>query len=115
MKYRPLIVTAAMLALSSIAFAHTRLKTSLPADNAVLRAAPAEIALHFSAPIRLTALTLKKTGEAERKLGPLPKGASADFSVPVTSLTSGKYTVSWRAVGGDNHVMSGDLHFTVAQ
>jgi methionine-rich copper-binding protein CopC len=115
MNYRPLIAAAAMLALSSIAFAHTHLKTSLPADNAVLSAAPSEIALHFSAPTRLTALTLKKEGDAERKLGPLPKEAAADFSVPVTSLTSGKYTVSWRAVGADNHVMSGDVHFTVGQ
>lgn len=113
MKFRLLTAAAAMLALSSIALAHTHLKTSTPADNAVLSAAPAEIMLQFSAPTRLTALTLKKDGESERKLGPLPKDAAADFRVPVTSLTPGKYTVSWRAMGADNHVMSGDLHFTV--
>ena len=114
MKYRFLTAAAAMLALSSIAFAHTHLKASMPAENAVLTAAPSEIMLHFSAPTRLTVLTIKKEGEsAERKLGPLPKEAAADFGVPMTSLTPGKYTVNWRAVGDDNHVMSGALHFTV--
>lgn len=113
MKFRFLIAAAAMLALSGIAFAHTRLKTSIPAENAVLSAAPSEIVLKFSAPTRLTALVIKKDGESERKLGPLPKEAAADFRVPVTSLTPGKYTVSWRAMSADNHVMSGDLHFAV--
>jgi copper resistance protein C len=115
MKYRFLAVAAAMVALSSIAFAHTHLKTSMPADKEVLAAAPSKIMLHFSAPTRLTALTIKKDGDsAERKLGPLPKEAFAEFTVPLTPPPApGKYTVTWRAMGSDNHVMSGDLHFTV--
>lgn len=113
MKYR-LTAATALLALSTFAAAHTHLKMSMPAENAVLTAPPSQIMLHFSVPTRLTAVTIQKEGESQlRNLGPLPKEPSAELSVPVTSLTPGKYTVSWRAVGGDNHVMSGALHFTI--
>jgi methionine-rich copper-binding protein CopC len=115
MKYR-LTVAAALFTLSTLAFAHTHLKTSMPADNAVLTAPPSQIMLHFSEPTRLTAVTIQKEGESQqRTLGPLPKEPSADLGVPVASLTPGKYTVNWRAVGDDNHVMSGALHFTVGK
>lgn len=115
MKTRVLIAAAATFALSGIAHAHTHLKSSMPADKAVLAKPPSEIMLHFSEPTRLTALSIGRHGEKEQKdLSPLPKEASADFSVPAGSLTPGKYTVKWRALGADNHVMSGALQFTVS-
>lgn len=115
MKIRNLIAAAALFALSSVAGAHTHLKMSMPADNAVLASPPKQIMLHFSEATRLTAVSLRKDGEGEQKeLKPLPKEPAADLSIPVAALAPGKYTVNWRAMGKDNHVMSGALHFTVS-
>lgn len=112
---RLLGIVAAVLAFASgVAHAHTHLESSMPADKAVLEAAPAEIMLHFSEATRLTALTIQKDGEKEKTaISVLPKTASVALKVPLEPLSPGKYTVNWRALGGDNHVMSGDLHFTI--
>lgn len=115
MKTRILIAAAALLTLNGVANAHTHLKMSMPADNAVLASPPKQIMLHFSEATRLTALSIQKDGEEEQKdLKPLPKEPSADLSIPVSTLAPGKYTVNWRALGKDNHVMSGEFHFTVS-
>ena len=33
--------------------------------------------------------------------------------LPVPALASGYYTVAWRAVGADTHVVSGEINFAV--
>ena len=108
-----LLSAVAMLFCFGAAQAHTHLQSSMPADQAVLASAPAEIMLHFSEASRLTSLSIQKEGGQEQKIAALPKTASAAVKVPLTPLSPGKYTVNWRAVGGDNHVMSGKLQFTV--
>jgi copper resistance protein C len=113
-----LVSTAAafVLLFCGTAQAHTHLEGSTPADQATLASPPAEIELHFSEVTRLTALTIQKEGEKEPKsVDSLPKTASAHVKVPLAPLAPGKYSVNWRAVGGDNHVMSGKLSFTVAK
>ena len=97
---------------SGIAHAHTHLEKSTPADNAVLSQAPAKITLEFSEAARLTALRLKKDADnSGTKLEPLPKTSAATVSMPLAPLAPGKYTVEWRVVGDDSHIMSGKLHF----
>ena len=61
---------------------------------------------------RATALTLQQ-GAATTKNLTLPAKAAKDLSVPVSGLTAGDYTVNWRVVGEDGHVMSGKFSFTV--
>lgn len=103
-----------VLAWTGMAQAHTHLEMAMPADKSVLAAPPANLMLHFSEATRLTALSLQKEGEKETKsVGPLPKEAAKAITVPLEPLSPGKYTVNWRVVGNDNHVMSGALHFTV--
>lgn len=111
------LVTALMcgLALAGVAQAHTHLESSMPADKAVLDKSPKELTLQFSEPTKLTAVTLQKQGEGEaHKLASLPKEPTVAASIPLQTLSQGEYTVEWRAVGGDNHVMKGTLHFTIA-
>lgn len=104
----------AAVAFTGIAQAHTHLEMAMPADNAVLADPPANLMLHFSAATRLTALSLQKEGDKEAKpVASLPKEASKAITVPLEPLSAGKYTVNWRVVGNDNHVMSGALTFTV--
>jgi methionine-rich copper-binding protein CopC len=114
MKRMTFLMTAALLTFTIGARAHTHLEASMPAENAVLDAAPADIMLHFSEPTRLTALSIQKDGGDEQQaISVLSKEKSAAFTVPLPALAAGRYAVNWRAVGDDNHVMSGVLHFTV--
>jgi len=108
------LVGVALVALAATAQAHTHLKSAVPAEGSTVTASPEHIALVFSESARVTALTLQKDGEQEQKLAPLPTEASAQITVPIPKLAPGKYQVSWRVVSGDNHIMSGKLHFTVA-
>lgn len=109
-----LMTIGLLVAFGQLAYAHTELAGSAPADRATLEAAPEQLMLHFSAPVRLTALGVQRAGGAKQDLGPLPTAASKDFAVPApTALAEGAYTVTWRAMSEDTHVMTGEFAFTV--
>ena len=101
----------------SVAQAHTHLQKSSPADGATLSTAPTEVVFQFSEPTRLTAATVQKEGE---KLPPaalkaIEKQPAVSVSVPLgVALSAGKYLVTWRALGPDNHVMAGKFRFSIA-
>ena len=106
---------AALAALAGqLAYGHAELSASMPADKAVIAAALKEVMLHFTEPVRVTALSLQKQGESSKQsLGPLPAGTSKDFTVAAPTLSDGQYTVSWRALSDDAHVMTGEFTFGV--
>ena len=108
------LAAATAVALASVAQAHTHLKQATPAEGSTVTGSPEHIMLTFSEAARLTALTIQKDGGEEQKLAPLPTAASDHVMVPAPKLAPGKYTVNYRVVSADNHVMSGKLHFTVA-
>jgi methionine-rich copper-binding protein CopC len=106
-------VVALFAVAGQVAHAHTELSASMPADQAALDAAPKELMLHFSEPVRLTALSVQKQGESKQSLGPLPAEASPHFTVAAPALSEGQFMVSWRALSEDTHVMTGEFVFTV--
>jgi putative copper export protein/methionine-rich copper-binding protein CopC len=107
-----------LLATSPVALAaHTELRWSRPADGDTLLSAPTEIRLRFSSPVEAlyTGLTL---------LGPdgtpiaLPQLSAADgqreFAVELPErMPAGSYTVQWRTVAADGHVIEGSFGFSV--
>ena len=100
------------LLLSAAAFAHTRLSKSTPADGDHL-ASPSELVLEFSEPVHVTAVAVESDGR-EQALGEIPEGPAESFAIPVTAqLAPGEYSVTWRAVSADTHIVSGDFIFTV--
>ena len=105
------IVGALLLAFAS--YAHTALKTSSPeADTTV--AAPRAITLTFAGDVRLTSVALSDAGGREKHLDAVPTAVASKFELAIhEGLTPGKYTVVWRAVGGDTHIISGEFAFTV--
>jgi methionine-rich copper-binding protein CopC len=113
MKKSTWLAAAALALTTAVVQAHTHLKSSVPAEGSTVNAAPANIVLNFSAAARVTALTIQKEGAAEQKLAPLPTTASTEITVPSPDLEPGKYVVSYRVMGSDNHVMSGKVQFTV--
>jgi copper transport protein len=101
-------------AAATVALAHTHLQQAQPADGSVLAAAPKQIVLTFSEATRLTALVINKEGaQSAQQLAPLPEAPATRISVAAPALAPGRYSVDWRAVGTDRHVMSGKLSFTV--
>jgi methionine-rich copper-binding protein CopC len=112
MKTSSILVAVAALALTAVAQAHTHLKEATPADKSVVNAAPTSLALKFSEAAKVTALTLHKDGGADEKLTASPNTASADFTAALPKLAPGKYSVDWRVVSDDGHIMNGKLSFT---
>ncbi len=109
-----MLVLLGIVGLSALqAQAHTYLSESIPADEAVVNIAPGEIVLGFSEVVRLTAVSIRSGDGAEQPLEPLPGKTGERFVVSVTDLSPGDYVVSWRAVGADTHVVSGEFRFTL--
>ena len=96
------------------ASAHAHLLNSSPADKSVITTPPSDLVLNFSEAARLTALSIQKGSESRQKVKPLPTTAAQQISVPLPPLTPGTYSVNWRVVSDDGHMMSGALHFTLA-
>lgn len=109
------LLSGPVLAMFAVtASAHTHLQQSNPADNSVITASPTHLVLSFSEAARLTALSIQKDNEPERKLQPPSTAAAQQISVPLPPLAPGAYSVSWHVLSDDGHVMSGTLHFTLA-
>ena len=108
-----LLAASALLA-GTLAQAHAHLHTAVPADGSVISAPPAAVVLSFSEPARLTALWIQKDGGPKQKVGSLPSEPARQISVAMPHLAPGTYVVSWRVVGGDSHVVPGQIRFTLS-
>ena len=110
---RSTYAAAAMLLLTSLAYAHSQLTSSTPADKASLTSAPKEVVLHFSEPVRVTAISVTPSGGERQNLSGIPAEFMKDFTVAAPGLGDGKYDVSWRALAPDSHIMTGTFTFSV--
>jgi methionine-rich copper-binding protein CopC len=114
MKILSLVSGLALATLAVTASAHAHLQKASPADGSVVTTSPSRIVLNFSEAAHLTAATIQKGVESRQSLKPLPAAAARQISVPLPQLTPGSYSVTWRVVSEDGHVMSGTLRFTLA-
>lgn len=112
---RALIVSIGLAYLGSLAtaIAHTQLRDSVPSDGAVITSAPARIALNFSLPSRLGALSIQRDSEEPRRLGPNPSTSAEHLTIALPALQPGTYLLRWRAQGSDGHISRGQIRFTV--
>jgi len=108
-----LAMLAGTLALP-VANAHTPLADSVPANGAEVPPPVTELVLEFRDDVRLTAVTLADSGGAKKTLAAIPTTVAPKFNIAVRDeLAPGDYVVTWRAVGGDTHIVSGELRFKV--
>jgi methionine-rich copper-binding protein CopC len=98
---------------------HLKLLKSEPAANATLAAPPTTVKLWFSQrpELAVTRVTIKGATGAERVLAPLARGEAGD--APITgevgiALPPGAYTIAWRTMAKDGHVLSGTVPFRIA-
>lgn len=114
----------ATLALSSATEApsaerHFELRRSAPAADTVLPSSPDRIQLWFSQEPNPTGARI---GLADAAGEAIEIGAAALVPDTATSLraelleplTAGSYTISWRAMAADGHVVTGEIPFSVA-
>jgi methionine-rich copper-binding protein CopC len=108
-----LVAVALGLALAAAVNAHTPLKASAPAADAAVPA-PKALELTFDGDVRLTSVQLADASGAGKHLDAVPTAIARTFSLSVHEpLAPGAYKVTWRAVGGDTHIISGEFGFTV--
>ena len=96
---------------------HLHLVKSTPAANASVSSAPDSIRLWFSQAPELKLTTVKVTGPGTDAiaLAPLAKGDSALVIAAVKgTMAAGSYTVAWRTMSKDGHVVRGTFAFKVA-
>ncbi|MFZ1388413.1 MAG: copper resistance CopC family protein [Thiolinea sp.] len=108
------ILAASLLIASSSVFAHTSLKSSVPANNAMLDKAPTELSLTFGAKVKLVGLSVVDSKGTKVALDfKAPKEMQSSFTQKLPVLKPEMYTVDWVMMGQDTHKMSGKFGFMV--
>ena len=119
---RPAPVVLGLAAFLGAVFAHTELKESDPAEDAVLTGSPTAITLTYTTDVRLALSTVSVRPSALAdapavSAGPLGYLADDRRDVLVLllgePLARGGYTVAWTTAGPDGHKLSGDFGFRV--
>lgn len=88
--------------------------TTVPADGAMLSAAPTAFSVTFPHAMTLKTLTLSAQGRPAIQVAvPANAGAAATVSAPLPTLSPGTYTATWSATGQDGHQMNGAVRFMV--
>jgi methionine-rich copper-binding protein CopC len=106
----------ALIGLTALVQAHTKLEKSEPAAGAVLTAAPKQIQLWFNEKLDAAVSKIELTNPAGKvELGPVHRmGDKTLMAVISGKLASGTYTVAWQTAGDDGHAVKGDFTFSVS-
>jgi len=109
-----IIATVVSSFLSSGAYAHSKVDTTTPSNQAALADVPAQIDLDFAKKIRLTKveLTHESATTVSLDLDGLTRFERA-FSLPIQNMGDGTYHIEWRGLGMDGHAMQGEFTFEV--
>lgn len=105
------------LMLPSSAWAHARLVKSIPANRAVLAQAPAQLQLWFNEPLEVRFSRISVWNAAGQQVD--KGGLQADpqdtkkLTLPLPALEAGLYTVKYRVLSVDSHIIENQLSFTI--
>ena len=96
---------------------HFALTRSVPAADATV-ASPAEVRLWFTEPATDNSVSIRLVNAGGTALEtPAATRDEADAKVYAIALArpvpAGRYTVAWRGIGDDGHVVQGEFAFTV--
>lgn len=101
----------------SVAAAHTDLLRSEPANGAVLQRAPARVQLFFSEPLEREEVALEvydaQRQRVDRRDAGIPAANVAALTVSLPALGPSTYSVIWRVMSIDGHVVRGTFAFSV--
>jgi methionine-rich copper-binding protein CopC len=109
------LAIAAMLAVATPAWAHSRLEHTSPVDGSTIAAPMSSITLTFNERVHgdFTTVVVEGPGGVSYSRGHV-RVVDDNVFQDVYPLRSGAYAVSWRAVSADGHPVDGQFRFTVA-
>ncbi|HEY8307573.1 MAG TPA: copper resistance CopC family protein [Lapillicoccus sp.] len=111
-----LVATVVTLIVSAgPASAHDVLRSTNPADGAVVDRLPDRVVLTFDEPALAIGTQVVVTGPAGTVSDGPPQLIDAEVRQPVRSGPAGRYTVLWRVTSADGHPVSGTFAFTTQQ
>lgn len=114
MNFFKTMMATSLLTLSASVLAHTGIKSTYPADEQMLEAAPKQLTISFGAPVRLMKVILVDGEHKDLEIGFKPSAkADKTFKIAVPEIEVGEYMVSWVSMGKDGHKMKGDFSFMV--
>jgi methionine-rich copper-binding protein CopC len=104
------------LAIAS-AFAHAKLQTSTPANDATVTTAPTEIRLQYNEPVEAAMSSVKLIGPGDAVVATdkvvADLGDDKTLVLPLPKLVPGAYRAEWVTMGHDGHHTKGAIRFTV--
>lgn len=114
----PLLVALAWLGIlvltPSMLWAHAQQEGSYPEHQAVVDGTPERIAVWFDHEMRITSFeVIGPNGAVDLTVAPGRAAASRFETAPAGDMPPGEYTVRWRGLAPDGHVMFDEYYFTV--
>ena len=104
-----------LIATAVPASAHDVLRSTNPADGAVVDRLPDRVVLTFDEPALAIGTDVVVTGPAGPVSDGQPQLVDAEVRQPVRAGPAGRYTVLWRVTSADGHPVSGTFAFTTQQ
>jgi copper transport protein len=100
-------VTLLALAFPASAFAHATLRSTSPRFGHELQRGPTQITLHFDQRVRVLPGSLSVLDGNGKNYALAAHTTGTNVVARVQALPRGPYTVRWRAISADSHVVSG--------
>jgi copper resistance protein C len=98
-----------------LAVAHDVLRSTNPADGAVVDQLPDRVVLTFDEPALAIGTEVQVTGPDGPVTDGTPQLVNTEVRQPVRAGPAGRYTVVWRVTSADGHPVSGTFSFTAQQ
>ncbi|AKO52432.1 copper resistance protein CopC [Marinobacter psychrophilus] len=112
MKKIQILIAIGALTASSSVFAHSMMESTFPQDGAMVMEPTRHVEVNFDMPMKL--INLKVIGADGRPIAvdyERAKEAGTHFKGMTPVLVPGNYTVHWKALGDDGHMMDGTFGF----
>ena len=100
----------------ALCYSHSQLIEIIPKNNVIYTKSPTEIKLKFRSEVKLVRADLNNISNKDKKIKldlTSFKKRSKEFTIPIPSISLGKYNISWRALSPDGHIIKGRSKFEV--
>jgi len=110
---RLLLIGVVALAFPAVASAHATLRYTTPKFGTELQRGPTQIGLHFDQLVKVLPGSIKVMNGVGKQFALSSRTEGRSVVAAVRPLKLGAYTVRWRAISADSHVVSGVWTFGV--